>query len=206
MLKIWGRISSINVQKVVVCANELGLAYERLEAGGKFGVVGTPEFQRLNPNAKIPVIEDGEFVLWESNAIVRYLARAHGAGTFWPKDPRVAADADRWMDWQATMINPALGAAFWQLIRVEPEQRDRAAIAASLAATEPLMAILDAHLAGRRWMTGDDYTMGDIPLACTAHRWFGLPCDREPRPNVAAWLDRIRARPAYSGVLTLPIV
>jgi glutathione S-transferase len=206
MLKIWGRISSINVQKVVACANELGLAYQRIEAGGKFGVVDTPDYRRMNPNAKVPVLEDGEFVLWESNAIVRYLAHTRGRGTLWPEDPRRVADADRWMDWQATTINPALSAAFWQLIRVGPEVRDHAAIDASIAATEPLMAMLDTHLAGRRWVTGDDYTMGDIPLACTAHRWFALPCAKQPRPHVEAWLARVRARPAYDGVLALPIV
>lgn len=206
MLKIWGRISSINVQKVVACANELKLAYERVEAGGKFGVVDTPAYKRLNPNSKVPVIEDGDFVLWESNAIVRYLARVYGAGTLWPEDPRVSADADRWMDWQATTINPAMFDAFWQLIRIEPAQRDLAAVAASIAKVEPLMAILDAHLAGRTWVAGRDYTMGDIPIACTAHRWFGLPCERQPRPNVEAWLTRIHARPAYAGVLTLPVV
>lgn len=206
MLKIWGRISSINVQKVVACANELGIRYERIDAGGKFGVVTTPPYLALNPNARVPTIEDDDFVLWESNAIVRYLSRSYGAGKLWPQDPRVAADADRWMDWQATMINPAMFDAFWQLIRVDPKERNLAAVEASVAKVEPLMAVLDAHLAGRRWITGDDYTMGDIPIACTVHRWFGLPCDKTPRPNAEAWLARIRARPAYEGVLTLPVV
>ena len=206
MLKIWGRLSSINVQKVVACANELRLRYERVDAGGKFGIVDTEPYHALNPNRLVPTIEDDGFVLWESNAIVRYLARKHGAGTLWPEDARVNADADRWMDWQATAANPALFGAFWGLVRTEPAKRDQAAIDASIAKTETMMAILDARLAGRTWIAGDTFTMGDIPIACTAHRWFGLPCSRTPRPNVERWLERIHARAAFEGVLTLPIV
>ena len=206
MLKIWGRLSSVNVQKVVVCANELGIVYERIDAGGKFGVVNTPEYRRLNPNGLVPVIEDGGFVLWESNAIVRYLARLYGAGMLWPDDAREGADADRWMDWQATALTPAMFGAFWNLIRVEPDQRSPSAVDESAAKTEALMAILDAHLDGRLFVAGARYTMGDIPLACAVHRWLGLPLRRGARPHVEAWMARIMARPAYDGVLTLPIV
>jgi glutathione S-transferase len=204
MLKIWGRLSSMNVQKVVICANELGLRYERIEAGGKFGVVDTPEYRKLNPNGLVPTIEDDGFVLWESNAIVRYLARVHGAGTLWPNDPRVGADADRWMDWQATRATPAMGDAFVQLVRTPAEKRDMSAVAASIAKSEPAMAILDAHLATRKYVAGD-YSMADIPVAATAHRWIGLPCEKEPRPHVEAYVERVTARPAYHGVLTLPL-
>jgi glutathione S-transferase len=206
MLRIWGRLSSVNVQKVVACANELGIAYERVDAGGKFGVVSTPEYRRLNPNGLVPVIEDGDFVLWESNAIVRYLARVHGGGTLWPDDAREGADADRWMDWQATALTPAMFGAFWNLVRVAPGQRSQPAIDESAAKTEALMTILDAHLATRPYVAGARYTMGDIPLACAAHRWFGLPLKRAAYPHAEAWLARIAARPAYDGVLTLPIV
>lgn len=206
MLRIWGRLSSVNVQKVVACANELGVAYERIDAGGKFGVVATPEFRRLNPNGLVPVIEDGNFVLWESNAIVRYLCRVHGGGTLWPDDAREGADADRWMDWQAGSVMPAMFGAFWNLVRVEPDKRNQAAIDESAAKMEALAAILDAHLASRPYVAGARYTMGDIPLACAMHRWFGLPLARAGRPNVEAWMARVAARPAYEGVLTLPIV
>jgi glutathione S-transferase len=206
MLKIWGRLSSINVQKVVICANELGIRYERVDAGGKFGIVGTPEYKRLNPNALVPTIEDGDFVLWESNAIVRYLSRTYGNGSLWPQDPRTLADADRWMDWQATTLNPALSDAFMQLVRTPPDQRNMSAVAASLKKTEPHMAVLDAHLQRRRCVAGDALTMADIPLACSAHRWLGLPVDdKEPRRHVEAWLASLRARPAFASVLTLPL-
>jgi glutathione S-transferase len=205
MLKIWGRLSSVNVQKVVACANELGIRYERVDAGGKFGVVDTPAYLRLNPNGLVPVIEDGNFVLWESNAIVRYLARVYGAGTLWPDDAREGADADRWMDWQATALTPAMFGAFWNLVRVAPDKRNPAAVEESAAKTEALMAILDAHLGSRPYVAASRYTMGDIPVACAVHRWLGLPLERVARPNVAAWMARITARPAYDGVLTLPI-
>ncbi len=205
MLKIWGRLSSINVQKVVVCANELGLAYERVDAGGKFGVVETPAYKRMNPNSLVPTIEDGDFVLWESNAIVRYLSRKYGAGRLWPDDVHRAADADRWMDWQATTLTPAMGDAFMQLVRTPPEQRDMRLVEASIAKTEPRMAILDAQLADRAYVAGPTLTMGDVPLACAAHRWLGLPCEKTPRPNVERWLAGLRARPAFGDVLTLPI-
>lgn len=205
MLKIWGRLSSINVQKVVVCANALGLNYERVEAGGKFGVVETPAYKRMNPNALVPTIEDGDFVLWESNAIVRYLSRTYGQGSLWPDDQRQAADADRWMEWQATTLTPAMGDAFVQLVRTPSEQRDMRLVDASIARTEPRIAILDAQLADRAFVTGPALTMGDIPVVCAAHRWFGLPWQKTPRRNVERWLAGIRARPAFAAVLTLPI-
>ena len=206
MLKIWGRLSSINVQKVVVCATELGLPYERVDAGGKFGIVDTPAYKRLNPNSLVPVIEDGDFVLWESNAIVRYLARTYGAGGLYPADPRAVADADRWLDWQTTTLTPAMGDAFMQLVRTPPEQRNMNAVAASLRKTEAPMAVLDAHLTGRRYVVGDALSMADIPLACAAHRWIGLPCDdKVARANVAVWLEALRKRPSFASVLTLPL-
>lgn len=206
MLKIWGRLSSINVQKVVICARELGLPFERIDVGGKFGGVDTPAYTALNPNRMIPTIEDGGFVLWESNAIVRYLARTYGNGTLWPADPRVAADADRWMDWQTTTLSPAMVEAFRQLVRIEPARRDMEVVAASIRETEPVIAMLDARLDGRSHVAGDALSMGDVPLACAAHRWQGLPCDKLPRPNIEAWLSRLRERPAFTDVLTLPIV
>ncbi|MES2910792.1 MAG: glutathione S-transferase, partial [Pseudomonadota bacterium] len=174
-LHIWGRMSSINVRKVVWTAQELGLEFQRTEAGGKFGVVKTPEYISLNPNSLVPVIEDGDYVLWESNVVVRYLCAKHASGTLYPESLRERFDAERWMDWQQTTLNPAGLGAFWQLIRTAPEARDHALIAKSIAAVEPLLQSLDAHLAGRSYMTGEQFTMADIPVACEIHRWFGLP-------------------------------
>ena len=204
-LRIWGRLSSINVQKVVWTARELELPFERIDAGGAFGGNRTPVYLRMNPNGKIPVIDDDGFVLWESNAIVRYLAAKHGAGSLWPDDPHRRADADRWMDWQATELSPAMRDAFMQLIRTAADQRSQALIDASNAATEALTTILDAHLADRRYLTGETFTVADIAVGAAVHRWFGLPQPNLPRPNVERWYRQLMTRPATAGVLTLPI-
>jgi glutathione S-transferase len=212
MLNIWGRISSINVRKVVWCAQELGLTFQRTEAGGKFGVVQSEEYRLLNPNALVPAIDDGEgaqrVTLWESNVIVRYLCARHSPGGLYPTDLPARFDAERWMDWQQTTFNPASGPAFRQLIRTPAGERDPAVIAKSIAATEPLFALLDAHLAERDFMLGEHFTMADIPLGCEAHRWFGLPVtdyQRPSWPHVERWFGQLRARAGARGVLDLAL-
>ncbi len=205
MLKIWGRISSINVKKVVWTAQELGLDFQRTEAGGLFGIVKTPEYLRLNPNSLVPVIEDDDYVLWESNVIVRYLCAKHSAGQMYPSELRERFDAERWMDWQQTTLNPASRPGFWQLIRTPPEQRNAGLIAESHAAVESLMATLDAHLATRKFVLGQRFTIADIPLACEVHRWFGLPQTRHSRPHIERWFEGVSARQASKGVLDLAL-
>ncbi|MEJ8815940.1 glutathione S-transferase [Variovorax ureilyticus] len=212
MLNIWGRISSINVRKVVWCAQELGLDFQRTEAGGKFGVVQTPEYLGMNPNALVPVIDDGEgadrVVLWESNVIVRYLCAKHSMGRLYPEPLAERFDAERWMDWQQTTLNPVSAGAFRQWVRTPAAQRQPEVIAHSVHATEPLFALLDAHLATRTFMLGDRFTMADIPVGCEAHRWFGLPQTEYTRPswpNVERWFADLRARAGARGVLDLPL-
>lgn len=213
MLRIWGRLSSINVQKVVWCARELHLDHERVDIGVTKGDLDTEAYVRLNPNRQIPVIEDfrgtdvgGEpFVLWESNAIVRYLCARYGEGTLWPEDVKARASADRWMDWQTTAFSPAMVTAFLNLVRKPDAERDQAAIQASCERTEPLAALLDQALAGREFIGGDRFTMADISLACAAHRWIGLPRQHQPRPELERWLNAMRARPAAGGILELPL-
>ena len=212
MLNIWGRISSINVRKVVWCAQELGLDFQRTEAGGKFGVVQTPEYQRLNPNALVPAIDDGEgeerVTLWESNVIVRYLCAKHSMGRLYPDLLSERFDAERWMDWQQTTLNRASAGAFRQWVRTPPAQRNPAVITESVTATEPLFAMLDAHLATRTFMLGDHFTMADMPVGCEAHRWFGLPQTEYTRPiwpNVERWFGDLRIRAGARGVLDLAL-
>jgi glutathione S-transferase len=205
MLKIWGRMSSINVKKVVWTAQELGLDFQRTEAGGLFGVVKTPEYMQMNPNSLVPVIEDDDYVLWESNVIVRYLTAKHASGQMYPTDLRERFDAERWMDWQQTTLNPVSRPGFWQLVRTPAEQRNPAVIAESNAAVEALMFTLDMHLANREYMVGGRFTMADIPLACEVHRWFGLPQPRQSRPHIERWYDSLRARQASKGVLDLAL-
>jgi glutathione S-transferase len=205
MLKIWGRMSSINVKKVVWTAQELGLDFQRTEAGGLFGVVKTPEYMQMNPNSLVPVIEDDDYVLWESNVIVRYLSAKYASGTMYPTELRERFDAERWMDWQQTTLNPVSRPGFWQLVRTPPEQRNPDVIAESNAAVEALMFTLDMHLAHREFMVGHRFTVADIPLACEVHRWFGLPQPRQSRPHLERWYDGLRARQASKGVLDLAL-
>lgn len=199
MLRIWGRVSSVNVQKVLWCADELGLAYERIDAGGKFGRNNTAEYLAMNPNGLVPVIEDEGFVLHESNAIVRYLA-SRVPTPMWPADPRARADVDRWMEWQSTVFTPAMWAAFWQLIRTPQAQRDLAAMNASCEKSEKAAAILDAHLEGRRYLSGETFTIADIVNGCAAHRWLNLPVEHTPRPNLERWYADLKSRPASQQV------
>ena len=147
MLKIWGRNNSINVQKVMWTVAELDLPHQRIDAGGAFGLLDTPTYGAKNPNRLVPVVEDGDLVLWESNAIVRYLAAKHGAGRLWPEDPGQRALSDRWMDWTFTTIMPDLGVVFWGLIRTPSEKRSMAAIEASSEKLAQIFGRLDAHLA-----------------------------------------------------------
>lgn len=207
-LRLWGRTSSINVRKVLLALQESGVPFERIDAGMAFGIVNTDDYRAKNPNALVPLLEDGDFALWESNAIVRYVC-ARYAPALYPQDLRTRFDAERWMDWQQTTLNRAGGVAFKQLIRTAPEARDADAIAQSVAATEPLWDRLDAHLATRPYMAGADFTMADIPIACEWHRWRGLPLERPvppaARPHLADWYARVIARPATRGVLDLPL-
>jgi len=204
-MRILGRLNSVNVQKVVWCAQELGLGYERLDVGGKFGGNTTPEYLAKNPNGRVPVLEDGDLVLWESNAIARYLAAKHGAGTLWPIDPAVRALSDRWMDWGTMTLNAAIHTAFWQTIRTPEEQRDAAAIAKSAAESQAAMDILDGALAGKAFVLGEQFSMGDIVVGCSTHRWINLPIGPKPGRHVQAWYERILQRPAVKSVLITPI-
>ncbi len=203
MMKLWGRLSSINVRKVVLAAQLLELPLQRVDAGGPFGVVDTPEYLARNPNAMVPLLEHDGFSLWESNVIVRYLCAT--AGRLYPQSLRERFDAERWMDWQQATLNPAGRGAFLQLVRVPAADREAAAIAASVAATEPLLALLDAHLARQPFLAGDTLGMADIPVACEMHRWWGLPLEAPPHPHLRRWYDGIRALPAARGVLDLPL-
>ena len=205
MLHIWGRITSINVRKVVWAVQECGVPYQRTDAGRAFGIVQTAAYKALNPNALVPALQDGELVLWESNVIVRYLLAKYGPQGQYPSDLAARFDAERWMDWQQTTLNRAGGQAFVQWIRTASEKRDMAAIAASVAATEPLLHLLDTHLQTHAYMAGDHFTMADIPIACEVHRWRNLPQPYPHLPALERWYQTVSNRPATSGVLDVPL-
>jgi glutathione S-transferase len=205
MLRIWGRNNSVNVQKPLWLCEEIGLAYERIDAGGSFGVVNTPQYRNLNPNGLVPTIEEDGFVLWESNTILRYLAAKHSAGTLWPDDLRIRAEADRWMDWQNTTFWPAFRPLFWNLVRTPPDQRDIDAMEESRLLSVEILGYLDAHLKNRAFIAGDMLTMGDIPMGCAIWRWVSVPIERPDFPNLQRWFDTLCQREPYKKIVMLPI-
>jgi glutathione S-transferase len=196
-IRIWGRKTSANVQKVMWAVAELGLAHERIDAGMQFG--RHDELRRMNPNALVPVLEDGPFSLWESSAIVRYLAGKHGRGSLMPTDAEAAAQADQWMEFSQTTLYPdIISTLFWGLIRSAKADRNEAAIATAASRVGEKLAILDRHLQGRAYIMGDTLTMADIPAGTLMYRYFTLPIARPALPNVEAWYKRLQSRPAYA--------
>ena len=205
MIRIWGRKTSVNVQKVMWAVGELGLPHERVDVGGKFGGLDTPEYGRLNPNRLIPTLEDDGFAVWESYAIVRYLAAKYGEGTLWAADPADRSLAERWIDWTASAFQPAFtNGVFIGLVRTPPERQDRDAIARDVAATGALLKILDAHLAAHPYVAGTAFTMGDIVTGAQLYRYFTLEVERPQLPNVEAWYERLKQRPAYREHVMVP--
>jgi glutathione S-transferase len=204
MLKIWGRTNSVNVKKVLWAAEELGLRYERLDAGMEHGITKTPEYVKMNPNSLVPTIEDDGFVLWESHTIVRYLAAKHAMGKLCPADLRGRADAERWMDWAFT-VQTAMRPVFWGLIRTPPEKRDAKSIEEGRLKSLQTLQVLEQSLAGKAYVTGAAFTMGDIPVGCEVQRFMRVPIERPRLPNVEAWFERLRARPPFAKLVDVPL-
>ncbi len=205
MLKIWGRNNSINVQKVLWACAELGLRFERIDAGGAFGVTKDPAYLAMNPNGLVPALDDDGFILWESNTIVRYLAAKYGKDPLYPADLQRRADAERWMDWQLTTVLPAMTPIFWGLIRTPPEKRDLAAIEAGRVKLAAAKAILDRQLQGKAFVTGPSFTIADIPVGCMTYRWYALAIERPDYPNLKRWYDGLVARPGFKTHVMLPL-
>jgi len=205
MLKIWGRKNSINVQKVLWTCAELNIKFERIDAGGQFGVNDTPEYLEMNPNGRVPTISDDGFILWESHAIVRYLSRVHGRGSLWPTDDKVNADADRWMEWYSTTLWPLLQPVFWNLVRVAPEKRDLKLIEDSRKKLAGTLKMVENALVGRPYLAGSAFTMGDIPMGVSLHRWFLLPIERPDYPKLKAYYDRLSERPGFKQHCAAPL-
>ncbi|MGO4382275.1 glutathione S-transferase family protein [Pseudoduganella sp. RAF19] len=198
MLKILGKPTSINVRKVLWTLSEIGVAYEREDWGDGFRSTQTPEFTALNPNAMVPVLVEGDFVLWESNTICRYLCGVHGRDDLLPRDPQARAMVEKWMDWQATDLNNAWRYAFMSVVRKNPAFQDPAQLAASVAAWNRNIGILEKHLeGGDTFVTGEQFTLADIVLGLSATRWLMAPIERQPAPAIDAWLDRMADRPGF---------
>ena len=202
MLTIWGRLNSHNVKKVVWFAEEIGLPYVRRDVGGAFGMDAA--YLALNPNRLIPTIEDDGLVLWESNAILRYLAARHAPGRFWPTDPISRAQADKWMDWQFDYA-AAQGPAFINLIRRPLAERDEAAIDRAATRAAEMMKLVDDELTRHAWLSGAEFGIGDIPMGVYAHTWFTLDIERPNLPHVTAWYEQLKARSGFAAQVMIPL-
>ena len=207
MRQLLGRANSSNVMKVIWLLEEMRLPYERRDVGGKFGGTDTPEYRAMNPNGVVPTLIEDDFVLWESNAILRYLAASHEPGhKFWPRDLRARANVDRWMDWLQTTLGPCMTPVFWGLVRTPPEKRDMAAIEAAAATLGERYGILENVLAKSAYIAGPELTLCDIAIGVHAHRWFSFEgITRPDYPHLRAWYDRLLARPAYKQHVAGPM-
>ncbi len=204
-IRIWGRRNSINVMKVLWCADELALEYEQIDAGMAFGVVNEEFYRAKNPNGKVPCLEDGERVLWESNTIVRYLAAVHDSGGLYPADPGMRAEAEKWMDWQLTTPYADINYIFWGMVRNSPAHQDPQRQSEAIGHLDGYWAIVDRALAGRDYLLGAQFTIADIPLGCLMWRWNNLQIPRVRFEHLEAWHERLKARTAFQKNVMLPL-
>jgi glutathione S-transferase len=197
MLKMWGRNTSSNVQKAMWAVGELKLSCERIDVGGAYGQTREPFYLAMNPNSLVPTLEEEDgFTLWESNSVVRYLAARHG-GDLEPKDPKVRAKAQQWMDWQLSVLGPAITPVFWGLIRTAPEKRDQKAIDAGKEKTTAAAKIMDEQLGRTRFMAGDAFSYGDIPVGVMIRRYMELVPERPKMANLERWFGDIGKRAPF---------
>jgi glutathione S-transferase len=196
-IKLWGVPKSINVQKALWALEELGLPFERIDAGGAFGKIKEADYLSLNPNGLIPTLQDDNAVVWESNAVVRYLFNRYGNAPLQPADPVVRAHADQWTDWKSSTFWPPTRVLLVQLVRTAEDKRDQSAIKLAKEQTFAAAKILDAQLAKHPYVAGDHFTFGDIPVAAAAQRYLNLPIERPTLKNLDAWYARIRERAGF---------
>ncbi|WP_297845081.1 glutathione S-transferase [Pseudomonas sp.] len=202
MLKIWGRKNSTNVRKALWCAQEVAVPYEAIDAGGAFGLVDGPEYRAMNPNGRVPMIEDEGLVLWESNAIVRYLAARYAPNSaLYPENLAARANADKWMDWATSSLAEPFKPLFWGVVRTPAEQRDWVKIEAATRVCVDILKVADTALAEQPYLSGDAFGMGDIPLGSFIYAWFEMPIERPPLPHLQAWYERLKQRPAYRNAV-----
>ena len=206
-LKIWGRANSVNVQKVLWCLAELDLAYERIDAGMAFGRNRESDYLAMNPNGRVPTLVDGDFVLWESNSVMRYLMLAYRPDSpIYPKAPKRRAGVDRWLDWTLSTLQPVDRPVFWALVRTPVAERDMAAIQKDADAEAGVWRIADRYLASNRFIEGDDFTLADIALGAYARRWFGVEGITKPKlPHLDRWFAQFSGRPGFAQYVAPPM-
>ena len=206
-LTIWGRANSVNVQKVLWCLAELDIPFQRIDAGMAFGHNDTPEYLAMNPNGRVPTLVDGDYVLWESNSVMRYLNLAYGKGSaIYPQDAKGRAAVDRWLDWTLSTVQPVDRPVFWALVRTPPEQRDMEQIRKDADAAAEVWHIVDRQLASRRFMEGDDFTLADLALGAFARRWLGVEGIVRPAlPDLNRWFAQFASRPGFAQYVAPPL-
>ena len=205
MVRVLGRANSINVQKVMWCAAELGIDVDRHDIGLQFGGNDTPEYLAKNPNGLIPTLEDGDLTVWESNTIVRYLGETYAQGEWALSTSADRARASQWMDWHLSTIHAPLSLVFRALIRTPEPERDMDAVNQAVATVNKFWMVLNGHLAGRNYVLGDSPSVGDIPVGCAVYRWYSMDIERPEMPNLTAWYDRLQARDAYRTHVMMPL-
>jgi glutathione S-transferase len=209
MFTIWGRANSVNVQKVLWCCEELALPYERIDAGLQFGRNGDAEYLAMNPNGRVPTLVDGDFVLWESNSIIRYLCMQYAPdSTLYPRDAKHRASVDRWLDWVLTTLQPAERAIFWGYVRTPAAERDVPALQAAAVVLADTWKVVDRHLQGRVYLESNDFTLADIVLAAYARRWYGIEdggLRRPSLPNLERWYAMAGARAGFQRYIGMPL-
>lgn len=204
-MKIWGRKDAFNVQKVMWLVHELQLTHEHIPVGGRYGGLDTEEFLAMNPHGRIPVIQDGDTIVYESHSILRYLAACYGKNSFWDENPHERAKIEPWMDWQQTSLQPDfLNGVFLGYYRTPPEQRDWPAINASLQRCYNHFQLLNSQLHNKPFLCGNSLSLADIAVGTTLYRYFELDIERPNTPHVKAWYNRLRQRPAYSMNVMIP--
>ncbi|MGF1631135.1 MAG: glutathione S-transferase family protein [Kiloniellaceae bacterium] len=203
-LTLWGRLSSCNVQKAVWLLEELGLPYERIDAGGDFGGLDDPAYRAMNPHGLVPTLRDGDVVVWESEAILRYLAARYGAPAFWSAEPAERAAADQWLAWTAAALYRDWIDLFWLRVRTPPERQDAGQIERLRQRTAERLRFLDGQLAGRPYIAGVALSLADIAAGMTLYRWYEMPIERPVLPHLRAWYERLCERPAYRKGICVP--
>jgi glutathione S-transferase len=199
MITLWGRANSVNVQKVLWCCEELKLPFDRIDAGMQYGRNNEVAYLAMNPTGRVPTLVDGDFVLWESNSILRYLAMQYGPnGTLYPADPKIRASVDRWLDWTLSTLQPAERPLFWGYIRTPAAERNAAQLATAASDVEKLWRVIDTHLKGREYLEGATFTLADIVIGAYARRWFGIAeLVRPALPDLERWYIGVTQRAGF---------
>ncbi|PQQ41659.1 glutathione S-transferase [Photorhabdus luminescens] len=205
MLTIWGRKNSSNVKKVLWCLKELNVPYNQIDIGGKFGKLDDPQYLKMNPNGQIPCLQEGDFILWESNAIVRYLAAKFGKDVLYPQDLQERANADKWMDWVGSHLFPHIKQLVIGFVRTPEAERDQKQIEQTLTEIEKLMKVLDNTLAEQKYLSGDKFGIADIALGPMIYPWLNIPIKRPSLPNIERWYQLMAERPAFKEIVMIEL-